>query len=77
MDGSSEPLIPSQMEDDSSHPLSCESAPPMPEHHQISNVESSSVRIGDSLEENAMGPRKLRAKKITAIWRNRSEDYSL
>lgn len=74
MDGSSEPLIPSQMEDDSSHPSSCESAG---EHHQISNVESSSVRIGDSLEENAMGPRKLRAKRITAIWRNRSEDYSL
>lgn len=66
-DGSSKPLITSQMEHDSSHLLSCASAPPMPEHDQLNNVESSSNRLGGSLEETAMGPRNLRTKRITTI----------
>lgn len=65
------------MEDDSSYLASCECAPPTPEHHQLSNVDSSTIRIGDSLEENAIGPRNLWSKRITALWRNRLEDYSL
>lgn len=77
MDGSPEPLAPSQMEDDSSHPSSCESAPPTPKHHQLSNFESSSIGVGDGLEEIATGPRNLWAKRITAIWGNRSKDFRL
>ncbi|KAI8572527.1 hypothetical protein RHMOL_Rhmol01G0206300 [Rhododendron molle] len=64
------------MEHNSSHLLSCAFAPPMPEHDQISNVESSSNRLGGSLEEIAMRPRNLQTKRFTTIWRDRLEDCS-
>lgn len=67
MDGSPEPLSPFQMKDDSFHLSSCESAPPTLAHHQRINVYSSTIGIGDSWEENAMGPRNLRSKRIMAI----------
>ncbi|KAG5565310.1 hypothetical protein RHGRI_001266 [Rhododendron griersonianum] len=47
-----------------------------PKHDQLSNVKSSSNRLGGSLEETAMGSKNLQTKRITIIWRDRLEDCS-